>query len=130
MVGTLPAKAGGAGSIPSQEEKILHGLRPKKSKHKTSNIVTNSIMTLKMVHIKKINKHHLSCRTVIRDKGNETYYLNWSLSIGVWVDSPKHNTKRTGTRSAVLTAFVTITTLTAESTQQILAEQMKCPDTQ
>ena len=30
MVGTLPAKAGGAGSIPGQEAKIPHGLWPKK----------------------------------------------------------------------------------------------------
>ena len=47
-------------------------------------------MTLKMVHIKKNlkKKNHLSCRTVIGDKGKETYYLNWSLSFVYGLSPP------------------------------------------
>ena len=58
MVKTLPSNAGGAGSILGWGAKIPHALRPKKPKHKKnrSNIVTNSIKTLKMVHIKKYYK--------------------------------------------------------------------------
>ena len=41
----------GAGSIPGQGAKIPHALRPKNQN--ISSIVTNSIKTLKMVHIKK-----------------------------------------------------------------------------
>ena len=47
------SKAGGAGSIPGQGTKIPPALRPKKQNIKQSNIVTNLIKTLKMVHIKK-----------------------------------------------------------------------------
>ena len=52
MVKTSPSNAGGEGSIPGQETKIPHASRPKNPKHR-SNTVTNSIKTLKMVHIKK-----------------------------------------------------------------------------
>ena len=53
----LPSNAGGVGLIPDQGAKIPHALRPKHQniKHCYSNIVTNSIKTLKMVHIKKKN---------------------------------------------------------------------------
>ena len=53
VVKTSPSKAGGAGSIPDQGTKIPPALRPKNQNIKQSNIVTNLIKTLKMVHIKK-----------------------------------------------------------------------------
>ena len=46
----LPLR-GGAGSIPGCEAGIKHASWPKKQKR--SNTVTNSIKTVKMVHIKK-----------------------------------------------------------------------------
>ena len=49
------SKAGGAGSIPGQGTKIPPALRPKNQNIKQSNVVTNLIKTLKMVHIKKKN---------------------------------------------------------------------------
>ena len=42
-----------AGSISSQGAEITHALWPKNQKQNRSNIVTNSIKTFKMVHIKK-----------------------------------------------------------------------------
>ena len=53
-VKTSPSNAGGAGSIPGWGAKTPPALRPKNQniKHR-SNIVTNSIRTLKMVYIKK-----------------------------------------------------------------------------
>ena len=51
MVDTLPPSVEGTGSIHGQEAKIPHALRPKDQN--ISSIVTNSIKTLKMVHIKK-----------------------------------------------------------------------------
>ena len=68
VVQTLPFNAGGAGSIPSREAKIPHASRLKNQNIKRSNSVTNSIKTLKMVHIKKdffLNPQHpyvLWCR--------------------------------------------------------------------
>ena len=60
VVKTLPSNAGSVGSIPGEEAKIDPTcLVAKKKKHKKqnrSNMVTNSKKTLKMVHIKKINK--------------------------------------------------------------------------
>ena len=53
MVGTSPSSAGSTGSIPARGAKIPHALRPKNQNMKQKNIVTNSIKTLKMVHIKK-----------------------------------------------------------------------------
>ena len=53
MVKTSLSSARGTDSISGQGAKIPHALGPKKPKNKTSNIVTNSIKTLKMVHIKK-----------------------------------------------------------------------------
>ena len=55
VVKTLPSNAGGAGSNPHQGTKIPHALWTKKQNIKRSNIVTNSIKILKMVHIKKKN---------------------------------------------------------------------------
>ena len=53
LVKTLHSKAGGASSIPGWGAKILHASQPKNQNIKLSNIVTNSIRTLKVVHIKK-----------------------------------------------------------------------------
>ena len=52
VVKTLSSNAGGEGSIPGRGAKIPRASPPKNR----SNIVTNSIKTLKMVHIKKIIK--------------------------------------------------------------------------
>ena len=48
MVKTLPSNAGGAGLIPGRGAN-------------RSNIITNSIKTLKVVHIKKIFKKIVTC---------------------------------------------------------------------
>ena len=54
VVKTSPSNAGSAGSIPGWGAKIPHALQPKNQKTENrSSIVTNSIKTLKMVHIKK-----------------------------------------------------------------------------
>ena len=50
MVKTSSFNAGVMGSIPGRRAKIPY---PQKPKHETGNIVTNSIRTLKTVHIKK-----------------------------------------------------------------------------
>ena len=56
MVKTSPSSARGVGTIPGWEAEIPYALWPKKNKPKNrSNIVTNSIKALKMVHIKKKN---------------------------------------------------------------------------
>ena len=57
MVKSSPSNAQGAGLIPGQRAKIPHALWPKNRKvkqkqHCSSNIVTASIKTLKMVSIK------------------------------------------------------------------------------
>ena len=57
VVGTSPSNAERASSLPGGGNKMLHALRPEKTKNKNgSNIVTNSVKTLKMVHIKKTFK--------------------------------------------------------------------------
>ena len=57
IVKTAPSNAGGAGSIPAipgRGAKIPHAWQPKNQNiNNKSNIVTNSIKTLKMVHVKK-----------------------------------------------------------------------------
>ena len=54
MVKTLSSNAGGTGSILSQGDKFTHVLWPKESKNEIeSNIVTHSIKTIHMIHIKK-----------------------------------------------------------------------------
>ena len=54
MVKTSPSNAGSAGLISGREVKIPHALWPKNQTKNRKNIVTNSIKTLKMVHIQKI----------------------------------------------------------------------------
>ena len=60
VVKTLPSKAGVAGTILDRGVKIPHALQPIIQKHylqkRRCNIVTNSIKSLKLVHIKKIFK--------------------------------------------------------------------------
>ena len=62
MVETSPSSSGGESSIPPQEARIPYALPSKKKKKKQTiknlrnDIVTNSIKTLKMVHIKKKKK--------------------------------------------------------------------------
>ena len=53
MIKTSPSNAGGASPIPTQEARILYAVQPKDQ----NNIVTQSIKTLKMVHIKKKKKN-------------------------------------------------------------------------
>ena len=53
VVKTLPSNAGRVDSISGQGAKIPHSLGPKHKKKNRSTIVTNSIKTLKVVHIKK-----------------------------------------------------------------------------
>ena len=50
MVKTLPSNLRDASSIPGQETKLPHATWPKKKKKSRSNIVTNSIKTLKIAH--------------------------------------------------------------------------------
>ena len=55
--GTLPFHVGGVGLIPGQALKVPHASWPKNQNMKSrSNIVTNSIKTLEMVHVKKKKK--------------------------------------------------------------------------
>ena len=57
---TLPSNAGDVGLIPGGGAKIPHALGPKnKNMNNRSKIVTNSINTLKRVHIKKKKKKKL-----------------------------------------------------------------------
>ena len=60
-VGTLPSNAEGVGLIPGQRANMP--LSQKTKTYNRSNVVTNSIKTLKMVHTKKILKkgEELSC---------------------------------------------------------------------
>ena len=59
VVRTLPSNSGSKGSIPGKGAKIHHASQPKNKTE--SNIVTNSIKNLKMVHIK--NKKSLKINT-------------------------------------------------------------------
>ena len=52
MLKTWPSNARGVGLIPGQGAKILHTSWPRNQNQNRSNIVTNSIKTLKMVHIR------------------------------------------------------------------------------
>ena len=54
MVKTSPSNIGGVDSTPGQGAKMPHTLQPKNQNR--NNIVTNSIKTLIIVHIKKILK--------------------------------------------------------------------------
>ena len=64
MVETSPSKAGVAGSTPGWGAKIQHVSRPKpkiqqQQEKPSGNIVTNSIKTFKMVHIKDLYKREV-----------------------------------------------------------------------
>ena len=55
VVKTSPSNAGVMDSIPGQGAKIPHASQPKDQNIKNrSNVVTNSVKSLKMVHIKNI----------------------------------------------------------------------------
>ena len=54
VVRTSPTDAGGTGSIPGWGAQIPHASWPKNQDVKQSNIVTNSIKTLKNIYIKEI----------------------------------------------------------------------------
>ena len=60
MVKILPFNTEGMGLIPGQGAKTPHALWPKNKSRK--NIVTNSIKTLKMVHIKKKKSLKKECK--------------------------------------------------------------------
>ena len=67
---SLPSSSGDAGSIPGQGAEIPLACCQKKKKKKPkpfNNIITNSMKTVKMVHIKKILKKKmiLSFRTLL-----------------------------------------------------------------
>ena len=64
MVETSPPKVGGVGSIPGLGAKIPHVLWPQNKKQSRNNIVTNSIETFKLVHIKKKKKKTFKKRTI------------------------------------------------------------------
>ena len=58
---SLPSDVEGEGSIPGGEANIAHAFQQKKKKNKLktqnrSNIITNSIKTLKMIQIEKKKK--------------------------------------------------------------------------
>jgi len=53
VVKTSPSNVGGADSVPGRGAKIPHAWGPKTQNLKHSTIITNSVKTLKMVHIKK-----------------------------------------------------------------------------
>ena len=64
---TLPSNAGDVGLIPGGGAKIPHALGLKnQNMNNRSKIVTNSIKTLQMVHIKKKNKLKISLKTVTK----------------------------------------------------------------
>ena len=94
------SNVGCVSSVPSQGTKIPHGSWPKGQNINRSNIVPNSIKTLKMIHMKKtvLNKIYLekhkpqnSSNTLKKRKkmravtlpNNETYYIATVIKI-VW----------------------------------------------
>ena len=59
MVKTLPSNSGGVGLIPCQEAKIPHASWPKSQNiNNGSNVITNSIKTLKKWSIVKKKKNN------------------------------------------------------------------------
>ena len=69
MVKTSPSYAGGPCSIPGWGAKIPHASRLENQNIKQSNIVTNSIKTLRTVHIKKkkiLKKKKRSCSSFLQ----------------------------------------------------------------
>ena len=72
VVKTLPSNAGGVSLTPGLGAKIPHASGPKTQNiKKRSNIVTNSIKTLKTVHIKK--------KKNLKKKGGR---IDWLLYLG------------------------------------------------
>ena len=66
MVKTLPSNAGGTRLIPGRGAGIPHVSQPKNQNINRSNIVTNSIKMLKIIHIKKnLKKNKMAIRTYI-----------------------------------------------------------------
>ena len=84
---SLPSDVEGEGSIPGGEAKIAHALQQKKKKKKNklktqnrSNIITNSIKTLKMIQIEKKKKKRR--KTLAR---NSRYHrVNKDVKCIVW----------------------------------------------
>ena len=58
VVKTSPSNVGDVDFIPDQETEIPHGSWPKKKTKHKSNIVTNLIKTVKVVHIKGKTKQN------------------------------------------------------------------------
>ena len=67
VVKTWPSSAEGAGLIPGQGAKISPAFWPKKPPKYTSNVVTNSIKTIKMAHLKKSLKIKIKATGVTED---------------------------------------------------------------
>ena len=68
MVKTSLSNTGDAGSIPGWGIKIPHSSRPKNQSINRSNIVSDSIKTLKMVRIKKKKKKLLKRKRNLKKK--------------------------------------------------------------
>ena len=66
---TMPFNAGGAALTRGQGAKIPHCLTVKNTKHKTDPLLTNSVKTLKMVHILKKNLKEEKLNMVLEDGG-------------------------------------------------------------
>ena len=64
-VKTLPSNARGEGLIPGQGDKVPHTRKPKLE---TSSIGTNSIKSLKMIHIKDLYKKNNHIQTLLNIK--------------------------------------------------------------
>ena len=75
---TLPSNAGGVGLI-SGWEAIPQAVQPKKPPKNRSNIVTNSIKTFKMAHIKKSKKKKIMSQHVSTRKGLRDSFLFFNL---------------------------------------------------
>ena len=81
--GTLPFHVGGVGLIPGQALKVPHASWPKNQNMKSrSNIVTNSIKTLEMVHVKKKKKK--------KHKSPEGSGSQEGKMVGLWTGDAKN----------------------------------------
>ena len=86
---TLPSSAAGAGLIPGRRAKITHvskGQKKKKKKKNRDNIVTNSINTLKTVHLKKI---WIDATSKKMHKQSESTWKDACWSLGKWNSKPQ-----------------------------------------
>ena len=74
---TLPSNAEGAGSIPGRRAKIPHASWPRSQTYRRNNMVTSSIKTLKMVHIKKnfFNKKRNNFMGITHSSTPDSLYL-------------------------------------------------------